>query len=90
MEVNTNLSSVGAGGPIPAKGSAASTTPSAPKRTDSASLSTLDETLQNLPDSRAQAVARARSLVAGAQYPPPEVINKISELLAGKLTRQQP
>jgi hypothetical protein len=90
MEVNTNLSTLGLAGPISAKSAAGAAPPSPSNRADSTSLSTLDETLQSLPASRAQSVERARSLVADPQYPSAEIINRISQLLAAQLTDQEP
>jgi hypothetical protein len=84
MEVNTNLSSVGAGGPISPRSSAVAA-PSQSKLADGTSLSTLDEALQNLPASRSDSVQRALSLISDSQYPPLEVIDSISKLMAGQL-----
>lgn len=85
MEVNTNLSAVGSSAPVPAKGSTTTAPASAPKRGDSANLTSLDEAMQTLPASRPDALERARSLVGNSQYPPPEVLNRVSQLLADKL-----
>ncbi len=39
-----------------------------------------------VPDVRAEAVARAKALVASPSYPPPETIRKIANVLAEHLT----
>jgi hypothetical protein len=45
----------------------------------------LDSQLQAAPESRADAVARARVLIQDSAYPPPAVVRKISDHLAAKL-----
>jgi hypothetical protein len=42
----------------------------------------LDGALERIPATRAEVVNRARHLVADSNYPPPETIQKISQLLA--------
>jgi hypothetical protein len=89
MEVNTNLSTIGVNGPTAAKGSAATPGQTRSNRTDTATLTTLDEAMQNLPGTRSDAVERARGLVSDPQYPSAEVVNRVSNLLAGKLNNQE-
>ena len=85
MEVNTNLSTIGMSGPTAAKGPAAAGARNAPNRTDSATLNSLDETLQNLPATRSDAVERARGLVSDSSYPSQDVINQMSRFIAERL-----
>jgi hypothetical protein len=84
MEVNTNFSASGVGGITPQKRSApAANAAAAP---DSfASSSALEETVQNLPASRPEAVAQARDLIADPNYPSAETLRRISNLLADHL-----
>jgi hypothetical protein len=42
----------------------------------------LEENLRNLPDVRPEVVQRGRELVSDSNYPPPEGIRRISQLLA--------
>ena len=89
MEVNTNLSTIGSSAPLPPRGSATAAPAPAPKGGDSANLTSLDEAMQTLPPSRPDALERARTLAADPNYPPAEVLNKVSELLANKLAGSQ-
>jgi hypothetical protein len=45
----------------------------------------LQQTLQNLPDARPDAVARAKKLIADPGYPPPEIMESLAEKLAASL-----
>lgn len=49
---------------------------------DFSSTDRLEESLRNLPDVRPEVVQRGRELVSDSNYPPPEGIRRISELLA--------
>ncbi len=42
----------------------------------------LDQTLRAQPNTRQEAVSRAKGLIADASYPPPETIKRIANLLA--------
>lgn len=48
----------------------------------------LSSALAAVSDTRADIVVRAERLVAAAAYPPPEVINRIANLLAANLITQ--
>lgn len=48
----------------------------------------LSSALAAVSDTRSDIVARAERLVASATYPPPEVINRIANLLAANLITQ--
>ena len=48
----------------------------------------LSSALAAVSDTRAEVMARAERLVASAAYPPPEVINRIANLLAANLITQ--
>lgn len=45
----------------------------------------LNAALKATPDSRSALVSRAEDLVSQSSYPPPEVINRIANLLAANL-----
>jgi hypothetical protein len=49
----------------------------------------LNAALEATPDSRADVVSRAEDLVSSSNYPPPEVINRIANLLAANLILEQ-
>jgi len=50
----------------------------------------LNAALKNTPDVRADKVERAKELVSQIQWPPAEVINRISKLVAMHYTPTQP
>jgi hypothetical protein len=50
----------------------------------------LQQKLQNLPDSRPEAVARAKQLIADPDYPPPEALEIMAQQLALRLTARPP
>jgi hypothetical protein len=81
MEVNANFGTSGIGGPVPPKRSAANGK-KAVETASFASSAAMDKTLKNAPDSRPEAVDRAKGLISDVAYPPLETIKKISKLLA--------
>ncbi len=81
MEVNTNLGMSGVGGPVPPKRTTR-TAGKAPEAASFANSTALEKALKSTPDSRPEAVARARALINDAAYPSPETLKKISTLLA--------
>jgi hypothetical protein len=84
MEINSNMNASGVKGPTPAKRVATASK----LATDDVSLAgsaALEKSLQETPDSRPEAVEKARQLINDVQYPPQETIKKISHLLAIKL-----
>ena len=90
MEVNPNISA-GAVQKVTAKPVA--TTSAKAAVTDSASFGRTDAVssgLQQIPDVRADAVAKARSLLNDDNYPPQVVLNAISKLIATKLNQDSP
>ncbi len=85
MEVNPNISA-GAVQKVTPKPIATISAKAAV--TDSASFGRTDavsSALQQIPDVRADAVAKARSLLNDDNYPPQVVLNTISNLIATKL-----
>jgi anti-sigma28 factor (negative regulator of flagellin synthesis) len=50
----------------------------------------LNRSLEQTPEVRADKVAEAKALVQNGSYPPPVIIRKISALLASKLNTQSP
>jgi hypothetical protein len=89
MEVNTNLSTIGLNGSVPANNSTPPAVRQNSDRPDTLTLSTLDQAIQNQPASRSDAVERARGLVSDPNYPPLEVMNQVGQLIANHLTNQQ-
>jgi hypothetical protein len=84
MEVNTSYSTGGVGGTTPPNRSTPAAKPAAGP--DSfASSSALEEALQNLPASRAEAVAQAKDLIADPNYPSADTLRQVSVLLARNL-----
>ena len=81
MKVNTNSGVTGVGGPVSPKrpAPAASKAPEAPSF---AGATELETALKSAPDSRPEAVDRARELLNDASYPSPDTLKKISGLLA--------
>jgi hypothetical protein len=89
MEINTNLSTTGVNGAVPAQRSA----PSPTMLSDRVSLSTssaLEQALQNLPASRPEMVARAQALIADPNYPSGDTLTALSRQLAAGLSSENP
>lgn len=66
-------------------------TPAAKTATDTASFTksaAVEAELKSLPDSRPEAVDRARQLISDASYPPPAVVKQLSQFLAANLQSQ--
>ncbi|HAM70665.1 MAG TPA: hypothetical protein DCM86_03370 [Verrucomicrobiales bacterium] len=85
MQVNTNrIRPPGVPGEVEtqARRATALQSPEAAQFTSSASL---NAALSQAPDTRPEEVARARRLVETRSYPPPELIRRISHLLADQL-----
>lgn len=51
-----------------------------------ASSAALDGALNRIPDVRSEAVGRARSLINDPDYPSADIVSKLSDFLAAKLT----
>ena len=89
MEVNPNA------GTSPLQnvtGRTPATAPAKPQVGDSASFRETDAVngaLLQTPDIRSDAVARARALIADAQYPPLSTIHAISKLVAANLNQDE-
>jgi len=87
MEKNSNFSAVRGNGTFRARRSA----PSSKELWDGAAFAdwpALQQTLQDLPDSRPEAVARARQLIADPDYPSPHTQQILAEQLAIQLTAE--
>ena len=87
MEINTNLSTTGANGPVVTQRSAPSPTMLS-DRVSLATSSALEQALQNTPASRPEMVARAQALLADPNYPSGETLTALSRLLAGGLSSE--
>ncbi|MBI1842896.1 MAG: hypothetical protein HYR88_18810 [Verrucomicrobia bacterium] len=57
------------------------------KELDLAASASLDESLRNAPDVRHAEIERATRLVQTGGYPPPELIRKLSRLLADEINQ---
>jgi hypothetical protein len=87
MEINPNRNVdpvIPAAGPAKAR----ATAPTQANGTSFDQSAGLDSALAATPDSRPEVVSRAESLVASSNYPPPEMINRIANLLAANLLAQ--
>jgi hypothetical protein len=84
MEINTNLKAGGVGSPTPPARAAAAAAVVGDTSTFT-STAAIEKALASLPDVRAEAVERARTLTSQVSYPPLETIRKISKLLAIKI-----
>jgi hypothetical protein len=81
MEVNTNFSIGGVGGVTPQNRSTPAAKP--PAAADPfANSAALDDAVKNLPASRPDAVAQARTLLADPNYPSASTLRQVSDLLA--------
>ncbi len=81
MQVNPNHNI----GPVYPQRAAAASTPGNVQSGDQAQFGgsdALNEALSQIPDSRPEVVENAKSLIADVNYPPPETIRKLSQLLA--------
>ena len=83
MKINANISANGINSSVPVKRPAANVAgEDGVSFQDSA---VLESALDKLPETRAEAVERARNLIGNVHYPPEETIRKISHLLAIQL-----
>lgn len=83
MKINTNVSANGINASVSVKRPE-------PNRAEEDGVSfqdsaVLESALEKLPETRAEAVERARNLIGNVHYPPEETIRKISHLLAIQL-----
>lgn len=83
MEINTSISAGVVNGAMASR-RAAVLKPRSDRVTFDDSVA-LNSSLENVPDTRAAAVQRARDLIGDVAYPPEETIRKLSHLLAIKL-----
>ncbi len=65
-------------------GAASASGPAAPVASDQSvnlgAVQSIQQAMNNLPDSRADVVARGKALAASATYPAAEIINKLAEM----------
>lgn len=85
MEINTNLNLGGVNGANPS-GRTASAVKPAGSGVSFDSSEALDKALKGLPDSRLDAVERARALVNDPNYPSSDTLKKLSQFLAVNLS----
>lgn len=87
MEINTNMNVGAVNGAIPANRSQAASRPAA---TDPfASSNALEGALQSVPDSRPDAVERAKQLISDPDYPSADTVKQLSNFLADKLSSSE-
>jgi hypothetical protein len=82
MEINFHLRSLDAVGPAHASKASHRATQAAQDEVAFENSRALTTALQNTPESREDVVRRATELVGDVNYPPPETIRMISNLLA--------
>ena len=88
MKIQSNLNAGGVQGPTPSQRPASPATPEGDGVSIDSSAA-LDSTLKSLPESRPEAVERAKALVADPAYPSPEIMQKISRHLAAYLASDE-
>jgi hypothetical protein len=85
MEIKTRLEVAGMDGAVPPQ---RAVPPAVAAPRDGASFTDfthLETALKNLPDSRPEAVGRAKQLITDVEYPSPELIAKLANLLASNV-----
>ena len=88
MEINSNIKAGGVQGPTSPQRPASPAKPAG----DGVSFdnsAALESALKSLPDSRPEAVERAKALVADPAYPTPEMLQKLSRHLAEHLASEE-
>jgi hypothetical protein len=88
MEINANMNIGSIKGMTPTRQSTPAPKP-AGDESSFAGAAALDGALSKIPDVRTDAVARARDLINDPNYPSAEVVKKLSNFLATKLTAPQ-
>jgi hypothetical protein len=88
MEINANMNIGSIKGMTPTRQSTPAPK-SAGEETSFAGSVALDGALSKVPDVRTDAVARARDLINDPSYPSAEVVKKLSNFFAAKLTAPQ-
>jgi hypothetical protein len=89
MEIQTNYSTNGVGGPNALKKTSKETAIPQDEANFTA-LQSLEAMLTKMPDIRPDVIQETRSALQKAGYPPAETIQKISNLLAMELTQTNP
>jgi hypothetical protein len=84
MKINPNTNPVRVDGGQTPKPAAAAKLP-AEEAAYFAGSAAVDSALSSTPDSRPAAVERARTLIGDPAYPGPDVLRKVSQLLAGQI-----
>ncbi len=85
MDINTSMNAGGVNGLIPARRSESGIKKAGDKASFTSSAA-LEGALDEVPDSRPEAVERARELINNPDYPSSETIQKLSGFLAARLT----
>jgi hypothetical protein len=85
MKVNMNINTAGVNVP-PAINHPAKPAKVAGDGVSFEGSAALDEAVKGLPDSRPEAVDRARELINNPNYPSQETVGRLSQFLATKLT----
>jgi hypothetical protein len=87
MDIDCNFNAARANGASPARRSAR-TTKALSQEESFVDWPALQEGLQQQPDSRPEAVERARNLIADRDYPPPRMDQILAQQLAVQLTAE--
>ncbi len=88
MEINTRLDVAGIGGAVPPQRAVPAAVSAPPNGALFADSTNLETALRDLPDSRPEAVDRAKQLITNGEYPSPELIEKLANLLASNIGSQ--
>ena len=89
MEINSNINAGGVQGPTPPQRPASPAKPAG----DGVSFdntAALESALKSLPDSRPEAVERAKEKAIDPDYPPPVLVHKLARLFAIQLQSENP
>jgi hypothetical protein len=82
MEINSNLNTGGVSRTPPSETTVVHGARGAREEVTFENAAALEKSLRETPDTRDHVIAMAKQLVSDVQYPPPETIRKISNLLA--------
>jgi hypothetical protein len=84
MEINTSMNVSGINGSTPS-GRPPAAAKAAPDTASFTRSEAMDAALKSLPDSRPEAVERARQLISDPSYPSPGVVKQLSQFLTANL-----
>ena len=88
MEINNSMNVSGLNGSIPPERAVTAAKSGSADSASFAGSSALQGALSALPDSRPDAVERARQLISDPTYPSPQAIRQLSQFLVSNLANQ--